>query len=331
MGLREGADLFAADGREACLSFRVNARIAVALGPPVGPATASAGVFRDFRRWCSRRGLRAALCGLPGEHAASARAAGFDITPAGDEAIVDPRRVDLRGKSWREVRAALNRARSRNLSFRWLSLEERIARQSEVDSVSEAWLQGKALPELRFALGSGASILDPRARVGVAEDAAGRLMGFATWVPASGGWMLELLRYRPGAMAGLADYLVASSLLQFRDEGCAYASLSGTPLANVTGETPWAKAALSLLRWSSRPAYNFEGLRLFKQKFNPTWEPLYVAHTGHFGLARASVAILRACLPEGGLAASAGLALNAVKEAVAPPRVRLRRVSYPVP
>ena len=169
------------------------------------------------------------VCGLPAELAAAARTAGFGLTPAGGEAIIDPRRVEPRGRQWREVRAALNRARARGLRFRWMTPEERAIRRHETDAVSAAWLRGKRPPELRFAFGGAGALLDPAARAAAAEDAHGRIAGFVTWVPAHDGWMLELLRYRPGVMAGLADYLTASSLLTFRDEGCPYASLSGAP------------------------------------------------------------------------------------------------------
>ena len=295
MGLREGPGRFFFDG-EPRLGFRIAAGAAVALGPPTGPPDTAPSVLGGFRDWCRRRGLRAVVCGLPAELADAARDAGFGLTPAGGEAIIDPRRVEPRGRQWREVRAALNRARARGLRFRWMTPEERAIRRHETGAVSEAWLRGKRPPELRFAFGGAGALLDPDARAAAAEDAEGRMAGFITWVPAGDGWMLELLRYRPGVMAGLADYLTASSLLAFRDEDCPYASLSGAPLTNLTACAPWTNAALAALRHAARPLYNADGLRRFKQKFNPAWTPLYLAHTGRFGLPRAALAILRASL-----------------------------------
>ena len=295
MGLREGSRHFSFDG-EPRLGFRIAAGAAVALGPPTGPADAAPSVLHGFRDWCRERGLRAVVCGLPADLTGAARDAGFTLTPAGAEAILDPRRFDPRGRRWREVRAARNRARARGLRFRWLTPEERTGRRHEIDAVSQAWLRAKRPLELGFAFGGTGALLDPAARAACAEDARGRIAGFITWVPARGGWMLELLRYRPGFMAGLADHLVAASLLAFRDEGCPYASLSGTPLAKIDGAPAWTHAALAALRRAARPLYDADGLRRFKQKFNPTWTPLYLAHTGRLGLPRAALAILRASL-----------------------------------
>jgi phosphatidylglycerol lysyltransferase len=45
---------------------------------------------------------------------------------------------------------------------------------------------------------------------------------------------------------------------------------------------------------NSRPLYNFQGLRTFKSKFNPNWEPRYLAASGMLGpyLALADTAII---------------------------------------
>ena len=297
MGLREGTEIFSTEGGEALLGLRISSGVAVGLGSPIGLESRMEAVMGAFRRWAGKRGLLAAMCGLRGEHVRAAEAAGFDVTSVGDEATVDPRDVDLRGRPWREVRASLNRSRRRGLGFRWLSKGESELVGSRLNEVARAWLDKKALPELDFAVGGVGSIRDPDARVGVAEDATRQVLGFVTWVPSKDGWMLELLRYWPGYMAGLADFLVASSLLEFRDEGCAYASLSGTPMANGGGRTVLGRATLAAVRRLARPGYDFEGLRHFKQKFNPVWEPLYLAHTGRFGLARAAAAIMGACSP----------------------------------
>jgi phosphatidylglycerol lysyltransferase len=47
----------------------------------------------------------------------------------------------------------------------------------------------------------------------------------------------------------------------------------------------WAKIASYLYRYG-QPFYNFQGLRGFKEKFSPTWEPIYLAYPGGLALPR---------------------------------------------
>ena len=312
MGLREeNRILFSTEGT-ACIGYVTVAGSAVALGPPCGPRDAAIDLLRLFRSACQRESLRAVLCGLSEEHASAAENVGFRITSVGDEAVIDLAGVDLRGKHWREVRAALNRAGRKDVTFRWIEPEARTpSLQGKLGDVSRLWLTEKRVLELGFALGSMAALADPAIRLGVAIGATGDIEGFASWIPApaSGGWMLEMLRYRPHIMAGMADLLVASSLLGFREEGVRQVSLSGTPLA---GGSPHGLTFRSLLRSLLAPArhlYNFEGLRHFKEKFNPSWRQLYIAHSGAAGLPHALWSIARACAPNLSLPTFARLTL----------------------
>ena len=45
----------------------------------------------------------------------------------------------------------------------------------------------------------------------------------------------------------------------------------------------------------SQAFYDYRGLHRFKNKFNPRWEPLYIAYTGWGGLPRTLLAVARAC------------------------------------
>ena len=312
MGLRkENRILFSTDGT-ACIGYVTVAGSAVALGPPCGPRDAAIDLLRLFRSACQRESLRAVLCGLSEELASAAKNVGFRITSVGDEALVDLAGVDLRGKRWREVRAALNRAQRKDVAFHWIEPEARtLCLQEKLQEVSRFWLTQKRFPELGFALGSMEALADPAIRLGVAIGSTGDIEGFASWIPipATGGWMLEMLRYRPAIMAGMADFLVASSLLGFREEGVRQISLSGTPLADGSAHGRTFRSVLRSLLAPARPLYDFEGLRHFKQKFNPSWRQLYIAHSGAAGLPHALWCIARACAPDLSLPSFARLTL----------------------
>ena len=269
-------------------------------GPPIAPRSAWAALAGAFQEHCGSQQLSPVYCGLGewGRDFFSER--GYSTLKVGDEAVVPLEHMTLTGQPWREVRAALNRAQRYTITFRWLEHSERPAHSSELHAISQAWLARQPWPELRFGLGNLASLHDEHARVAVAEDAAGKLLAFTTWVPvpARHGWMLDLMRYRPSSMAGLMDFLIARALLDFRAQGYHEASLGGVPCSNV------GDASQGMLRWvldaafqRLRRPYNPGSLLHFKDKFNPDWQPLYLACAPQQLLPVALLAVVQAMLP----------------------------------
>lgn len=299
MAVRPPHEILLSEDHRACLGYTVAGRSAVALGPPAGPLESAMSLARDFEERLRTRGLRPVFCGVPKDFAEAVGGIGYRAVPVGDEAVVDPATVSLKGKRWREARAALNRGRRFGLRFRWVSFEQRSSGFIEsVMACSDRWLSQKRMPELAFALGDLRSVQDPVVRIGVAEAPNGDVVGLVAWVPVPGkrGWMLELLRATRGCMAGLSDFLVTSSLLSFRDMRVPYASLSGTPFA-VEPRTDGRVAALRLLFKPGRRLYDYEGLRHFKKKFNPVWQPLFLAHKTDGSAMEALLSAALACIP----------------------------------
>jgi phosphatidylglycerol lysyltransferase len=85
-------------------------------------------------------------------------------------------------------------------------------------------------------------------------------------------------------------------ILHFKEAGFECVSLGMAPLAGVEQTplaSPWHRIA-GLLRQRGSHFYNFQGLREFKDKFHPDWQPRYHAASGTIGpfIALADVAAL---------------------------------------
>ncbi len=106
-----------------------------------------------------------------------------------------------------------------------------------------------------------------------------------------------LMRLRPDTASGYAmEYLFVQLLRSLRERGYRSFSLGMAPLSGF-GAHPLASRWYRLGRfiWSHGDRfYNFRGLRTFKGKFGPVWEPRYVAASGPFGpyLALADIAVM---------------------------------------
>jgi lysylphosphatidylglycerol synthetase-like protein (DUF2156 family) len=164
----------------------------------------------------------------------------------------------------------------------------------------------KGLPEMGFTLGGLDELNDPEIRCLIAVDADRKVHGIISWMPvyASGqpvGWTLDFMRRNtePGTFRGVMEFLIATAALTFRAEGARFISLSGAPLARLDrGERPSAlQRLLDKIANTMEPVYGFRSLLHFKAKFQPVYQPLYLAYPDPAALGSIATAIGRAYLP----------------------------------
>jgi type IV secretory pathway VirJ component len=97
---------------------------------------------------------------------------------------------------------------------------------------------------------------------------------------------LGLMRLKPGPTSRFAmEYLFVRLIQHFREQGYRTFSLGTLPLSGFSAHRlapSWHRLARAI-RSLGRRYYNFQGLRVFKAKFDPAWEPRYLAASGWFG------------------------------------------------
>jgi lysylphosphatidylglycerol synthetase-like protein (DUF2156 family) len=238
---------------------------------------------------------------------------GWRVLPVGEEAVVDLPGLAFQGRAWQDVRTALNHARRRGLTVETGRLDELPhAIRLQVAEISCGWTTARRLPELGFTLGGLDEAADPEVVVSVAVDRTGVVHGVTSWLPSHRpsdgtveGWTLDIMRRREGsdAFRPVMELLIATSLLRFRDQGCAWVSLSASPLAasgrvdGVSGRSARLELVVQHLATRLEPFYGFRSLHAFKAKFSPRLEPLYLVYPGDVALPRIMVALARAYLP----------------------------------
>jgi phosphatidylglycerol lysyltransferase len=84
------------------------------------------------------------------------------------------------------------------------------------------------------------------------------------------------------------DALIVDALQWARDEGYTWFSLGMAPLSGHE-ESPvaslWARIGRFVYGYGG-PLHDFRGLRAYKDKFDPEWEPRYLAYPGGLALPR---------------------------------------------
>lgn len=297
-------DWFRTAAGDTVVAWQRHAGVAIGLGDPVGADPV--GAVAEFRARSETAGLVACLFSASDELAQAARAAGWRTTQVAEDTLIDLPDLEFRGKSWQDVRSALNRAGAQGVGFRMVTLaEERYSLVAQVREISEQWVGDKGLPELGFTLGGVDEALDPHVRVGLALDADGIVQGVTSWLPVYGdgrvtGWTLDVMRRREDGFRPVVEFLIASSCLTFRAEGARVVSLSGAPLArtDTDGDTAVLDRLLDTLGARLEPLYGFRSLHAFKAKFQPRYSPLHLVFRDEADLPRIGLALTRAYLPD---------------------------------
>lgn len=295
---------FDASGR-CMVAYRVQFGIAVALGDPIGPTELRGRTLTEFAAYCASQGWQHVILAATGSERSIYEAGGYSLLQIGQEAILPLEHLEFKGKKWQNMRSALNRAE--RLGMRFVLVEgARVGLELEPQlfEISREWEGSLKLPPMGFTLGRVEDVRDPEVEVAIAVDATGQVHGFVDWlpVPAERGWVIDLMRRRGDAMSGTMEYLIGMSILAFQQRGERFVSLATAPLAGLDREDDQEllPRILGRIYTSFGTYYNFQSLFDFKDRFQPLWEPVYLAYPDAMDLPRAAVAIVRVHLPRMG-------------------------------
>jgi phosphatidylglycerol lysyltransferase len=99
---------------------------------------------------------------------------------------------------------------------------------------------------------------------------------------------IDLMRYHRDAPRGIMESLLVRLMAWGRQQGYQWFALGMAPLSGVEASplAPLWNRLGAFLYEHGEAVYNFQGLRAYKEKFNPVWEPHYLAYPGGLRLPR---------------------------------------------
>lgn len=286
--LRDKTLLFSDDG-DAMLMYAVQGRTWVCMGDPLGEPRAVTQLIHRFFERCDDYGGVPVFYQVSKERLHQYADFGLTFAKLGEEACVDLASFSLDGAERKPFRLVLNRFARAGLAFRVVPVEEVPALMPQLQAVSDGWLREKRMSEKGFSLGFFAPEYVLRFPVAVVEEA-GRVTAFATVWPGPDGTELsvDLMRYRPDAPRNVMEALLLNLMLWGKAEGYRRFNLGMAPLSGleVSAIAPvWTRLGNWLFQ-RGEALYNFQGLRAYKEKFHPAWEPRYLAYPGGLALPR---------------------------------------------
>jgi phosphatidylglycerol lysyltransferase len=210
---------------------------------------------------------------------------GFVFFKLGEEAIVDLGDFDLKGNKAKTQRHAINAIEKAGGRFRIVGGDELRALLPALKRVSDAWLAAKGATEKGFSLGRFDADYLLRFPCAIVESAGGSLVAFANLLegPRREEASVDLMRHADADGSGMPnamEYLILMLMQDAKAKGFARFNLGMAPLAAV-GATRRARPVERLAHQfflHGEAWYNYQGLRRFKERFHPAWEPRYLAY-----------------------------------------------------
>jgi lysyl-tRNA synthetase class 2 len=287
--------LFASSGR-AFLGYRVEGRVLLVAGDPVGASDAVPELISEALDFADARGLRIAAVGASPGLLPLWRDAGLQSLYIGDEAILETASFTLEGRPIRKVRQSVNRLANAGYTAHCIELEALDeAELAELERVSGLWLGGRAERGFSMAMDSLSGEHRGQSVVVFARDESGAMRGFLHFVPVFGrpAMSLSFMRRDPDVPNGLTEFLVAKSVELLRPRGIEELSLNfaafGRLLARPGGRIDRLLARLVAL---GDRYFQIESLYRFNAKFSPRWEPRYLVFDHLLRLPRVGLAAM---------------------------------------
>jgi phosphatidylglycerol lysyltransferase len=299
LALMGDKSLIFSDTGKSFLMFAKHGRTWAALGDPVGPPDEWAELVWRFIELADIHGGRVAFYQVPPASLPLYLDADLRVMKIGEEAHVPLSRFTLDGATRAGLRYALKRGERDGLTFELIAPARVAEIIDELEDISSAWLaQHAAAGEKRFSVASFRREYVSAQSVALLREH-GRAVAFATVMTTDldDEAAVGVMRQRPDAASRCAmEYLFVRLLQHFRSEGYRSLSLGTMPFSGFA-EHPLASRWHRLARfiWThGHRFYNFQGLHAFKDKFDPVWEPRYLAASGAFGpyLSLADIAVL---------------------------------------
>lgn len=274
----------------AFVMYQVQGHSWIVMGDPVGDRSEWPDLLWTLREMADESQGRLLLYQVSLDCLPLAIDLGLSIVKYGEEARVDLRRFSLEGPAAKSLRHAERRAEKEGATFEIVPAAEVGQILSELQGISDRWLEAKGQSEKAFSVGR----FDPD-YIGSGDCALvrqeGRIVAFANiWATQNRKELsVDLMRHDEAMPYGTMDFLFIRLMQWGRDQGFDWFTLGLAPLSGLEARrlSPfWAKAGALLYR-HGKGFYGFEGLRAYKDKFSPDWQPRFIGGPQGVSMARA--------------------------------------------
>ncbi len=283
LSLLEDKSFIISEAHDAFLMYGVSGRSIVGMSDPVGNERSFPALVWKFKELCDEHGAWPVFHEIGGNYLNLYLDIGLTLFKVGEEARVALPEFSLDGSRRKSLRYYARRLATEGWEVAIVRPEEVEAIIPDLKIISDSWLAKKHTREKRFSLGSFITrylVQTPIAIVRRGET----IVAFSNlWLTATREeFSVDLMRYSENAPDSVMEYLFIKLILWGRENGFRWFDMGMAPFSGADDRQVapiWNRFAAFLYAYGEE-YYNFQGLRRFKEKFDPTWKPCYMAVPG---------------------------------------------------
>lgn len=288
--------------KKSFLMYGITNKFWIAMGDPVGDSTEFESLVWQFRENADKVAAQIAFYEIKIDQIPLYLDLGLGLIKLGQQALVPLNEFGLEGKKRQNLRSAINKYQREGFVFEIVFANKVESILPNLKRISDAWLEEKNAKEKRFSLGFFNEEYLRHCDIAVVKKD-GEIFAFCNiWAINNKQEMsIDLMRYLPGTPNGIMEFLNISLILWAKEQGIQYFNLGMAPLSGLENHelAPlWHKIGNTIFRIGG-DFYNFEGVYFYKDKFNPKWQPIYLAAPP--GLQTASALLAATTLISGGV------------------------------
>jgi phosphatidylglycerol lysyltransferase len=273
----------------AFIMYGIEGRSWVAMGDPVGREEECVELVWRFREICDRYDGWTVFYEVGPRKLHLYLDLGLTPLKIGEEARVPLEGFSLEGRGRKGLRHTYHTLQKEGCVFEIIGQAGIPSLLPEFRGISDTWLAEKNTREKGFSLGFFSQDYLRRFPAGVIRKD-GKVVAFTNMWSGGGKQELsiDLMRYLPEAPRGVMEYLFIQLMLWGKEEGYRWFNLGMAPLSGLEDHALaplWSRLGAFVFRHGEH-FYNLQGLRQYKEKFDPEWESRYLASPAGLSLPR---------------------------------------------
>jgi phosphatidylglycerol lysyltransferase len=277
------------ENRNSFIMYGIEGRSWIAMGDPVGPKEEWGALLWRYRELCDLHDGWPVFYQIEADNLGLYLDLGMTFLKLGEEGRVHLRDFSLEDSSRKGLRHSYNRIVKENCTFSVVPPDHVPPLLDELKQISDAWLAEKDTREKGFSLGFFEPEYMKKLPIAIVRRQ-GNIIAFANIWPGADSEELsiDLMRHLPSAPNGIMDYLFVELMLWGKQQDYDWFSLGMAPMSGLEDRTLaplWHKVGTFVFRHGEH-FYNFQGLRQYKEKFDPVWQSKYLACRGGLALPR---------------------------------------------